>query len=369
MPSLNRLALATGLALTATSAAFAYTPESGFYWNPEEPGTGVLIEIQDNFLFLNGLLFLPDGSPTFVTSQGFLDDNAMRFVSTGDPGDGSSVNTFRGGQCLGCAFTGPPQIFLGSEGPVEIVFDPEDPSRASLTWGGRTTSIERFQFGLVRSTDAAPVSITKMLGEWNTTLDFSTNAQNEGRRFDGDVLVVDQLDSAMSGGEFSFEGCRPEDSLVGFCSDAAFDSDELAGSFDAATGRHMMLVNNGRADPDGSDSCLLYDVRVGSNVFTGGLDGDLDGSNDGGVTSYACGADNVMDLDAYPVRGFRSASRSFVEDGSGPAQDFPKINALQRQFPVSAVRAIATPLTSAEEADRSRRTAQVRELEQRLGLR
>lgn len=369
MHRISRLALATSLALTASSTAFAYTPESGIYWNPAEPGTGLQIEIQDNFLALSGYLFLPDGAATFVTAQGFLDDDAMRFASTGNLGDGSSLNTFSGGQCLGCTYAGEPQIFAGSQGPVIIEFDPQDETRATITWGGRTTQIERYQFGLIRPGDDEPVSITKMLGEWSATLDFSENEQHIGRRFDGDVLVVDQTDGVVSLGSFTFEGCRPEDSLVGFCSDDAFDSDELAGSFDRITGRHLMLVNNGRADDTGSDTCLLYDVRVGTNDFAGGVDGDLNGENDGGVTSYACGAANVMDLDAYPVRGFRSASRSFVEDGTGPSKALATTASLKRHFPTSALRADAAPPSSAEKADHVRRTAQVRKLEQRLKIR
>ncbi len=367
MRRLSRLALATSLAFAASSSAFAYTPETGIYWNPEEPGTGLLIEVQDNFVFLFGFLFEPDGSPTFVTAQGFLEDSALRFASTDDASDGSSLNTFQGGQCLGCDFTGQPQIFAGSEGPVTIEWDPQDETRATVTWGGRTTSIERFQFYLARPTDQEPVSITKMLGEWSTTIDFSQNPQNMGGRFDGDVLVIDQKDAVTAPAGFTFEGCRPADSLVGFCSDAAFDSDELAGTFDEETGRHLMLVNNGSPNASGTDSCLLYDVRVGTNDFAGGLDGDLDGSNDGGVTSYACGAANVMELEAYPVRGFRTASRSFVEDGTGPSKALGMVS--PRQFPASAVRANATQLTVAEAGERDRRTAKVRELELQLRTR
>ncbi len=366
MYRLSRLALCTSLALSASAPAFAYTPESGVYWNPEEAGTGLQIEIQDNFLVLSGYLFLPDGAPTFVTVQGFLDDTAMRFASTDNPSDGSSANTFRGGQCFGCAYMGPPQISAGALGPVVIEFDPEDETRAMITWGGRTTSIERYQFGLVRPTDQEPIEITKMLGEWSTTIDFNQNTQAIGRRFDGDVLVVDQVGGIQSLNFFTYEGCRPDDSLFGFCSDDAFASDEVAGTFDSSTGRHMMLVNNGRADATDSDSCLLYEVKVRTNDFSGGIDGDLDSGNDGGVTSYRCGAANVMDLDAYPVRGFRSASRSFVETGTGPSKVASVSAVTPRVFPLSALRTTLAPTSSAAKAERVRRTTLVRELEQRL---
>ena len=67
--------------LAAGSAASAFTPENGTWWNPQEPGSGYLIEIQDNFLFLAVYNYHPDGRPMFYTSQGVMNGNA-RFVGS-----------------------------------------------------------------------------------------------------------------------------------------------------------------------------------------------------------------------------------------------------------------------------------------------
>ena len=65
------------LLLLCSLPAWSFTPESGLYWNSDEPGSGYNIEIQDNFLF--GVFYVYDdlGLPYWYTTSGFLDGNAF----------------------------------------------------------------------------------------------------------------------------------------------------------------------------------------------------------------------------------------------------------------------------------------------------
>jgi hypothetical protein len=118
--------------LAISGAAQAFTPENGTWWNPNEPGRGFMLEIQDNFLFFAGYAYAQNGAPLWLTAQGTMSGNA-RFVGT--------LSTFSNGQCIGCAYR-PPNTQIGAGGPVEIIFDTETTGR--LTWGGQTITIERY---------------------------------------------------------------------------------------------------------------------------------------------------------------------------------------------------------------------------------
>jgi hypothetical protein len=353
-----RFALSPLLLLAVTAPGLAYTPESGVWWNPEEPGTGLQIEIQDNFMALSGYVFDSAGAPLWVTAQGFLDAERWNFVSTEDASDGSWLNTFQGGQCIGCEYPGPSTAQLGSQGPVRVAFDPADPTKGVLVWGERSIPIERFHFYLTRPGDGASVHTTKMLGEWNVLLDLTRLSVPDSTRFDGEVLLIEQFDAAEPPARSSYSGCRPDDALVTGCSVQARQEHDLVGSFDTDTFRHIIIVTDSRDAEGAPVNCVLYDVRVDTNMFEGGLDGDSDSLNDGGVIPYPCGAGNVFAFPAYPVRGFRSASRSELET-----------IAVAKQRAASSTFAPLEPSLSADVTPLQRRQALVRVLEAKLGVR
>lgn len=306
-------------AMLLAGPVLAYTPESGFWWNPNESGTGLQLEIQDNFIAIVGYSYDEDGNPLWVTAQGFLDDNAS-FSSSDNPEDGSWLNTFTGGQCLGCEFGGYPTAHAGSAGPVSLVFDPDDPTKATLTWGGRTQQIERFQFYLKRGEDgSAPIEVTKMLGEWQVVQDFADHPNDPAFPFYGDILGFESIDQT-SDGTWLFEGCRPDDSLNAGCTEISSGTyyHDAAGLFDDEVGRQLIIVTDSRDSGGWPQTCMLYDVQTGTDLFSGGLDEVHDGET-GGVVLYPCG-ENPFDYEFYPVRGHRSASRSFIQEGFGPSK-------------------------------------------------
>lgn len=293
---MRSLALLTLLPFSAQ----AFTPESGFWWTPTEPGSGIAIEIQDNYLFMAAYSYRPNGTATFYTAQGTLNGNA-RFVG--------ELASFQGGTCIGCPFTSPTPA--PGAGPVEILFDTERTGR--LRWGGRELRIERFGFYLKRAGDPAGASpeVVKMLGEWSLVLDFERDPEPGLRGFQADILVFDRLLFDNQLNAWIFDGCRAEDSEVGACLP---NSLEAAGTYDPRIRRHVILVYDGR-DSLNRDVCLYYEVDAGTNhLRTLPLDGI------GGVAVYLCDLEDPLNRRFHPVRGFRTASRTFVQGGIGPSE-------------------------------------------------
>ncbi|MGQ0799559.1 MAG: hypothetical protein ACT4NL_05560 [Pseudomarimonas sp.] len=279
--------------LVAALPARAYTPESGVWWNPNEPGTGMFMEIQDNFVAISLFVGTPTGTPTWYTSTGFLaeDSNAL-YVGT--------LDYFPGAQCIGCPFRPvTPQINAG--GAIRVVFNANDPTRATLTIGGRTTNIERFRFYFKRPEDeqALPgvsANLTRLMGEWQAVLDYSGTANGAATYF-GDVLIFDNLDFDNAG-DF-VDGCRPAESVGGFCSNTDLDLRYANAAYVAADGTHVIVVENS------ASTFASYFIELGTNQF------------EGEVAVYNRGSNPTV---FFPARGFRSASRTFVEEGTGPSR-------------------------------------------------
>jgi hypothetical protein len=285
------------LGLLVASPLRAFTPESGFWWAPNEPGSGIALEIQDNFLFLAAFVFDNQGFPTYFTAQGLLTGNA-RFLG--------QLTAYDNGQCIGCPWRAP-RVFP-NRGPVEIIFDTEYLGR--LRWGGREIPIERFDFYLSRSGNQFSPFTEMMLGEWQAVLDLSSVFSDADLRqqspYFGEVMVFDLLENAQ--GRTFFDGCRPDSSLDLGCSSFALAHHDAAGYFDAPSGLHVIVVK----DVSGSSSeCPIntfaaYFVEVGTYKF------------DGDVEFYCQGQNPTGQVD-FPVRGYRSASRAAVQDGVGPS--------------------------------------------------
>ena len=311
--------LASALALAPAPAA-AYTPESGIWWNPNESGSGVVIEVQDNLMVVAAYVGDGDGDPTWYTATAFLDGNAS-FEGALDLTEGS--------QCIGCRWDGLPQVRSGDGGRVRIVFDAQDETKAALTWFPRVTSpevsqrtipIERFEFYTRRPEDGAtPVGITKMLGEWQWMLDAS-RPSSTAFAFFGDVLVFDQFETynVPDYGQLTvYEGCRASNSIDGGCSPNALDTNPAAGTYVADGNVQCVVIR------DSSTTYAMYATRVGTNDARGE------------AIIYNRGS-NPSNLIPYPIRGFRSASRTFVQEGTGPSKSKQSTNSLADVLPLSA---------------------------------
>lgn len=337
LAGLSSLCLAV---LFAAAPAQAYTPESGTWWNPNEPGTGIFIEVQDNLLVAAAFVGDNNGNPIWYTSTNFLTGNA-RF-------DGA-LDLTRNVQCPGCPYNRVPNTQDGAGGTLRLVFDPNDNTKATLTWGnGRVVPYERYQFYLKRPEDpsAAPIQATKMLGEWQAVMDFSSSSA-AGVDFYGDVIVFDVLRFNGTTGRYFYEGCRAANSEDGGCSNNALAFHSASGYYDAATGLNVIVVD------DSTSQYALYLVETGTNA------------GQGEITVYPKGT-NPSNYDAYPMRAFRTASRTFVEEGVGPSkQDAVARRGIGDQLQANGG-VIAAKTDAASKYDRAALLPLIRELEQQL---
>jgi len=293
-------AIVLGLFAAAVSLApdaRAYTPESGLWANVNEPGSGMSIEIQDNLLGLT--LYAGDafGRPIFYTSAGLLTGNALY--------QGRLIR-YDNIQCIGCPPAGGP-LEYDDVGQVTIAFDPNDNTRATLTWpNGRQIPIQRFEFYYKRPEDPAsiPAQATKMLGEWQVSIDLA-DYPGSTYPFSGDVLVLDDYEWSNQSSSWLYTGCRPDDAQVGGCSNFALANHAAAGFFEAPTGWQVIVVWDGVYD--GQPWNVLYEFKIGTE------------SGSGWFTLYRDGTP-PENYDAYPARAWRSASRTFVQEGEGPSK-------------------------------------------------
>lgn len=145
---MKRLAVFLVLLVALGTRAHAMLPESGWWWNPDESGSGFNIEIQDNKLFVALFSYQAGGASTWYSASGTM---------TGDNRFSGSLYAFTGGQCLTCAYT--PPATSAAVGTISITF--QTPSTATLTINGsRTIAVERIAFGV------NPAAPRKMFGEW-----------------------------------------------------------------------------------------------------------------------------------------------------------------------------------------------------------
>ncbi len=276
----------------AVPAANAFTPESGLWWNPAEDGRGYTIEIQNNVLAMLVYAYDTNGTSAFFIGAGPMVGNS----SWSAPLDG-----YTSGQCLTCNYQGRPITLTGAGGNASIVFDTE--TRGRLTIGSRVIPIERFNFAHGNQTEM-------MLGEWQVVLDLSSRgAEFQAYPYFGDILKIDTVDTAPNPDQF--QGCRPSESLAARCTTAAYAAHDLAGFFDTTQNKHVIVVTDGAGSTQANSVFFTYTVTAGLSQFDG-------------VMQLFIGNSPESPARFYPVRGFRSASRNFVQTGVGPSSADPK---------------------------------------------
>lgn len=290
------------LAGTAVGSAQAYTPASGFWYTAGEGGTGLAIEIEDKQVFFAAYVYDAQGRPKWYTSAALLTPSGTGNSTIYNVYNGCLTETVNGQTLDGPYFA--PQTFVCAGGNVSIVFNPNDETKATLTWGGRTRPIERLDY--YGGFGAADQEIQRMIGEWSVLVDlYARGGDYAVYPFYGDVMVFDLINRTPNP-DF-FEGCRPDTSLVGRCSTNALTFHDTAGYYDAARDTHVIVLTDAVAS--GNSQALYWAYYLEMNV-----------SDFEGVVELYFGNETPGDGPYYPVRGYRSGSRSFVlNNGAGPS--------------------------------------------------
>lgn len=133
------------------SSALAAVPESGLWWNPDEPGRGYTIELQDDLLFAAFYAYQEDGRQSaFYTATVELDGPSGKAQGP--------LYAARNGQCFGCSHRVPD---IDAIGTVRFEFD--SPVTGEITMpGGLVIPVERMTLPVPHWTDPAA-----MLGVWS----------------------------------------------------------------------------------------------------------------------------------------------------------------------------------------------------------
>jgi hypothetical protein len=110
------------------------SPVVGLWGNSDEPGIGYSLDFKGGTLVVTLLSYNVDGTAQWYLAAGPL--NGVTFTS--------SLYKFAGGQCISCAYTGPPTSG-GDAGQMTIVFSAPNSALVHLP-GGRVSVIRPVAF-------------------------------------------------------------------------------------------------------------------------------------------------------------------------------------------------------------------------------
>ncbi len=307
--------ICAALFFLAPIASFAFTPEAGFYQqhtvDATGGGTGITIEIQNEYMFAAGYVYNPDGSPTFVTMQGQLlqqSDGSWKLSSVGDPNN--YLATYSGGQCIGKTANCPykkPTASVAGDFTIQFVGE----NLAAVTWGGGgnqiTSLLTRFNFN---SGGPEPISLA---GEWDVLVDASTSNRY---LYSGEKILINKVVSLLgSATNRLLTGCVPlfegspscssltigaTGTLCTSCSPVVYNYSFAIQDTDLGTSKNIIRVYH------------FSSVGGVNNAFTQTFKGTVDFCPDGVTSTTLCTATVGTKFVAY-----RSASAQYAVNGKG----------------------------------------------------
>ena len=253
-------ALSALVLISFSGLASGFYPVDGWWFNPDESGRGVNIEMQDDTMFVALFHYADSGDQSWWITSGQYDDDLRRFQS--------DFIATEDGQCPGCTWVGPDILTLPDP---SVTIDFTSPITATMTWAGGTTSLSRQYFAQFDTNDPR----TFLLGEFHFTI-------GEDGDYIGDRLIFDELDE--------LDGVR-------FVTGRRSGTDRLAlGEF--FEGYFIVLVE------DSDNEIRLYDFDMTKDRM------------EGVATTFP--VDGEPDGPLEPFIAHRVSSRSFVQTGTGP---------------------------------------------------
>ena len=115
------------------TAAIAFTPFAGLWWNPDESGSGYNIQVQHGVVVATVFSYAASGDPVLYYAYGPLANSGSGVMVT------ASLDKYQNGQCAMCTYR--PPVPAGSDGAVTITFS--SPNSATVQFpGGRTARIQ-----------------------------------------------------------------------------------------------------------------------------------------------------------------------------------------------------------------------------------
>jgi hypothetical protein len=303
------------LLLFCALPARGFTPETGFYnmFTSDAEGrggTGMAIEVQNDYLFAAGFVYRPDGTPTFVTIEGNLvHESNGRLSLSNDHG----VAIFTGGQCIGalphCPYRAPISTNIAG---FSLEFSAEN--EGTLVWGTKDDSASV----TLRRTCVGSICYdapSSLLGEWDVILDRVRNPN--GLSFGGDKLAI--TDVSPHGDMRAISGCVAQrDSVPPDCTNPT-GKEELIGTAarcaDTTCAGYSYRIEVHATDCRGPCRILrVYTFAENGNggAFGGTIRGIANLCGAGARAARAC-----VSHPGVPFVAYRSGSVNFVRTGVG----------------------------------------------------
>ncbi len=182
-----------------TTVRTGFAPETGWWWNPNEPGRGFALEIQNGRIFLAGFMYDDAGNPVWYVSTGAM--NAPDFY------DGV-WSQYANGQTLTGRYKSA-SVVNANLGTAVLVFSDTAHARMRLP-NGQIVPLERFSLGFVSPVITVPVNkilTAKLLGEWR--LDYRISSV-----FTDYLVFNDIRESSIAPGDFDVWGVNQYNSIA-----------------------------------------------------------------------------------------------------------------------------------------------------------
>jgi hypothetical protein len=136
------------LACLFCANAFGFTPASGLWFNPSEPGRGFTIDAQgSNVMIITAYVYDSSRKATWFLASGTYSQSSRQFSGT--------LGSYSGGQCFGCSFSTAAGVPAGT---VTVSF--ATPETAVITYPGGSSPIQHELYGYSSKADY-------LFGEWN----------------------------------------------------------------------------------------------------------------------------------------------------------------------------------------------------------
>ncbi|CAB1277415.1 hypothetical protein [Candidatus Nitrosacidococcus tergens] len=165
-----------------THSAFAiqFYPENGWWWNPQQSGSGYNIEVQNDTLFIATFVYDNQGQPTWFSGS-------ANNLSSSDSTVVVALQKSEGGACLGCTYTAPQTGDAGI--PLTLSFT--DEGHGTVVINGQSTPIERFDF-------AYGDGLAILQGSWVVSAPFTSSTTTAAASDFGytDILAYTQVNSS-----------------------------------------------------------------------------------------------------------------------------------------------------------------------------
>ncbi|CAH9019740.1 hypothetical protein [Candidatus Nitrosacidococcus sp. I8] len=287
------LSLLSLIFFTHSAFAIQFYPENGWWWNPQQSGSGYNIEVQNDTLFVATFVYDNQGQPTWFSGS-------ANNLSSSDSTVIVALQKSEGGACLGCTYTAPQTGDAGI--PLTLSFT--DEGHGTVVINGQSIPIERYDF-------AYGDGLAILQGSWVVSAPFTSSTTTASDFGYTDILAYTQ----MSNGQASGQGLAGQTIVAQGSSNNSFISRTQASAQQDLVASFMLV---------GLNTIFGTAALVNSNA----TDQDINTALNNAVTNNAI----FIGYRSTPILGLPSSNQqptsvkaqSINESANSPIKNFPK---------------------------------------------